>query len=50
MRWSWEEELKDFKNEPAVASGCIMGFKKTRFNDRDFGVLSIDTAAIDPNA
>jgi N4-gp56 family major capsid protein len=50
MRWTWEEELKDFKNEPTVASGCIMGFKKTRFNDRDFGVLSVDTAAKDPNA
>jgi N4-gp56 family major capsid protein len=48
MRWSWEEELKDYKNEPSVASGGIFGFKKTRFNGYDFGVISIDTAAKDP--
>ena len=50
MRWSWQEELKDYENEPTVASGAIFGFKKTRFNGRDFGVISIDTAAADPNA
>lgn len=50
MRWAWQEELKDYENEPSVASGCIFGFKKTRFNGRDFGVISIDTAAKDPNA
>lgn len=50
MRWTWEETMKDYNNEPAVASGGIFGFKKTRFNDRDFGVISIDTAAKDPNA
>lgn len=49
MRWTWEEELKDYKNEPSVASGGIFGFKKTRFNGKDFGVISIDTAAKDPN-
>lgn len=50
MRWDWKETKKDYDNEPAVASGAIFGFKKTRFNNRDFGVLSIDTAAKDPNA
>lgn len=50
MRFDWKEEMKDYGNEPTVASGAIFGFKKTRFNDRDFGVLSIDTAAKDPNA
>lgn len=49
MRFTWEEELKDYKNEPSVASGAIFGFKKTRFNGKDFGVISIDTAAKDPN-
>lgn len=50
MRYSWKEEMKDFGNEPVVAAGCIFGIKKTRFNGKDFGVLSIDTAAKDPNA
>ena len=49
MRWTWEEETKDYKNEPSVASGGIFGFKKTRFNGYDFGVISIDTAAKNPN-
>lgn len=50
LRWDWQETTKDYGNEPAVASGAIFGVKKTRFNNRDFGVLSIDTAAKDPNA
>jgi N4-gp56 family major capsid protein len=50
MRWDWKEETKDYGNEPTVAAGAIFGFKKSRFNSRDFGVLSIDTAATDPNA
>lgn len=50
MRWTWKEETKDFGNEPTVAAGSIFGTKKTRFNGKDFGVLSLDTAAADPNA
>lgn len=50
LRYSWEENTKDYGNEPTVASGFIGGIKKTRFNGKDFGVLSIDTAAADPNA
>lgn len=49
MRFSWKEEMKDYDNEPAVASGTIFGIKKTRFNDKDFGVMSLDTYAKDPN-
>lgn len=45
MRYDWHEETKDFKNNPIVAAGLIWGFKKTRFNSRDFGILAIDTAA-----
>jgi N4-gp56 family major capsid protein len=48
MRYTWKEKMKDFDNEPAVSAGCIFGVKKTRFNGRDFGVMSIDTAAKDP--
>lgn len=50
MRFTWEEEVKDYGNDPRIASGTILGMKKTRFNSKDFGVLSIDTAAKDPNA
>lgn len=50
LRWDWNETVKDYGNEPAVASGAIFGFKKSRFNGRDFGVLSLDTACKDPNA
>ena len=50
LRFSWVEETKDLGNESVVAAGIIFGIKKTRFNDKDFGVLSIDTAAKDPNA
>lgn len=49
MRYTWEEETKDYNNEPTVASGFIGGIKKTRFNDADFGVIAVDTAAKDPN-
>ena len=49
LRYSWEENTKDYGNEPTVASGFIGGIKKTVFNGKDFGVISIDTAAADPN-
>lgn len=50
LRFTWNEELVDHNNDGAVASGVILGVKKTRFNGTDFGVISIDTAAKDPNA
>lgn len=49
-RYSWSELEKDHGNEPVVASGFIGGIKKTVFGGRDFGVISVDTAAKDPNA
>ncbi len=49
-RFQWEEELTDFKNNVDIAAGTILGIKKTRFRDRDFGVIAIDTYAVDPNA
>lgn len=45
LRFDWEETVKDYGNEPTIAAGFIAGVKKTRFNNKDFGVLSIDTAA-----
>lgn len=49
LRYTWQEEVDDFGNEPTVAAGTIIGVSKTRFNGRDFGVCAIDTAATDPN-
>lgn len=45
LRFAWEETVKDYGNEPTIAAGFIAGVKKTRFNNKDFGVLSVDTAA-----
>lgn len=50
MRYTWKEIMKDYDNEPAVAAGAIFGIKKTQFNGKDFGVISLDTAAKNPNA
>ncbi|GLQ09246.1 hypothetical protein GCM10007913_11780 [Devosia yakushimensis] len=50
LRFTWTEEEKDHGNENVVAAGVIIGVKKTRFNDKDFGIQSIDTASKNPNA
>jgi N4-gp56 family major capsid protein len=47
-RYSWVEESKNYGNDIGVAGGAIMGFKKTTYNGRDFGVIAVDTAAKDP--
>ena len=44
--YSWHEELKDHGNLLEISAGTISGFKKARFNDRDFGVIAIDTYAL----
>lgn len=49
MRLDWNEEMKDAGNEVVITSGCIKGVKKTQFNGNDYGLLSLDTYAIDPN-
>lgn len=50
LRFSWTEDTQDHGNEPVISAGVILGVKKTRFNSSDFGVISIDTYAADPNA
>lgn len=49
MRFKWEEEVTDFKNNVDICSGVIVGMKKSRFKGKDFGVVAIDTAAANPN-
>lgn len=48
MRYSWVEEKKDYGNEISVAAGTIIGLKKARFNNRDFGVMAVDTYSANP--
>lgn len=49
-RMQWTEKKFDADNQVAVYYGGILGAKKTRYNNRDFGVIAVDTAARDPNA
>jgi N4-gp56 family major capsid protein len=48
MRYMWKEEMEDYDNEPTVVAGVIFGFSKTRYNNRDFGVIALDTHAARP--
>lgn len=48
LRYDWKEEEDDYGNEPTVVAGTIIGFKKTRFNSRDFGVIALDTYSLNP--
>jgi N4-gp56 family major capsid protein len=49
-RYTWNEETDDRGNALAITAGAIYGVKKTRFNSKDFGVIAVDTYAIDPTA
>lgn len=48
MRFDWHEEMVDRGNQIAISTRSIFGMKKARFNGRDFGLISLDTAAKDP--
>ena len=49
MRYMWKEEMEDYDNEPTVVAGVIFGFSKTRYNNRDFGTIALDTYANSPS-
>lgn len=49
-RYSWNEETDDRGNALAITAGTIYGCKKSRYNSADFGVIAVDTYAVDPNA
>lgn len=42
---SWVEELFDYGNQLGVAAGLIFGLKKTVFNSKDFGTVTVPTYA-----
>lgn len=54
-RFAWREEMEDRGNQVVLTTSTIVGIKKTRFTPPgsstayDFGVIAMDTYAIDPN-
>lgn len=48
MRFDWHEETRDNGNQAVITTGAIFGIKKTSFNNKDFGIIAVDTAAADP--
>lgn len=48
-RFSWEESQRDYGNEPTIATGLIVGVKKTVFAGTDFGLMSVDTSSPIPS-
>lgn len=57
-RFTWVEELFDYKNQFGVAAGAIWGLKKTKYipednsatNAEDFGTIVVSTYAARPTA
>lgn len=53
LRFDWHEESRDNGNQAVITTASIFGIKKTAFTidgtSRDFGVISMDVAAADPN-
>jgi N4-gp56 family major capsid protein len=49
LRFDWSEVPLDHGNDIEICAGAIFGIKKTRFNGKDFGVIALDTYAINPN-
>lgn len=48
LRFDWNEELADRGNQVVITTSSIFGIKKAQFNNTDFGVMALDTAATDP--
>lgn len=44
LRFSWHEELEDRGNVLIIDGGTIAGIKKCTFDEKDFGVVGLDTA------
>lgn len=54
LRFNWQEEEEDRGNQIVITSNSILGVDKCTFavngTNYDFGVIALDTYAIDPNA
>lgn len=42
-------EKDDRGNALAITAGAIFGVKKSRYDNKDFSVIAVDTACADPN-
>jgi N4-gp56 family major capsid protein len=49
LRYDWNEETEDRGNQIVIGSSTVFGVKKTRYNNRDFSGIALDTYAVDPN-
>lgn len=49
-RYSWNEETDDRGNALAITAGTIFGIKRSIFNSKSFGVIAVDSYAVDPTA
>lgn len=49
LRFDWHEETEDRGNQVVITSSTVCGAKKSRFDDRDFGLYTASTYAADPN-
>ena len=53
LRFNWQEEMEDRDNQIVITSNAILGMNKCTYavngTDYDFGVIALDTYAIDPN-
>lgn len=47
-RYHWFEQLENDGNNFTATTASIFGVKKARFNNQDFGVIAVDTAAAKP--
>lgn len=54
LRFNWQEEMEDRDNQIVITSNSILGMNKCQFAsggvNYDFGVIALDTYALDPNA
>ena len=47
--FSWYEDMDDYGNEKGIAAGSIFGMKKTRFNSKDYGCMTMSSYAVKHN-
>lgn len=44
---SWKEDTFDYGNKVGFATGAILGFAKSKFNEKDFAVVQVITSSVD---
>lgn len=43
IKFKWTEVLDDYENQLGVSSALVYGMKKTRFNSKDFGTITMSS-------